>query len=234
MVTQTLFCHGFSARQIASLRHLIQREDGETFEISSSDGQKLVPQGLHLYNCTKPDLITQFVLASELSRDSQDRIFEIAVVPCTPDLREKIYQHGFMDYMMFPFVMEEVMYRLSVALEKISSNLKIANFAKDELVQKACEFMFGRLDQIVHLDELTIHCSTNRNTLNNRFMSELGQSPISWHREKRLIRTSELLTEGRDTITDIAQKMGFADSNNFSTAFKKRFGQSPRNYRKMK
>lgn len=213
---------------------MVRRGEGEAFDIHSSDGQKIVPKGLHLYNCTQPYLITQFELASELSRDSQDRIFEIAVISCTPDLREKIYQRGYMDYMMFPFVLEEVLYRLGAALERISSNLRLPKFAKDDLVQKACEFMMERLDQFVNLDELASHCGTNRNTLHCRFVRELGQPPISWHREKRLIRASELITDGRETITDIAQKMGFSDSNNFSTSFKKKFGQSPRSYRKMK
>ena len=49
----------------------------------------------------------------------------------------------------------------------------------------------------------------------------------------RLHHAAQELIATRDTITEIALRCGFSDSNYFKDSFKKKYGVTPRNYRKM-
>jgi len=94
--------------------------------------------------------------------------------------------------------------------------------------------METRLDQPISICELSSAVGTNRNTLNSRFKKEFGMAPIGWHRERRLQRAADLIQNTNDPISKISGEVGFTDSNNFSTAFRKIHGVPPRHYRKMK
>ena len=64
------------------------------------------------------------------------------------------------------------------------------------------------------------------------FKKETGQSPIDYINKYRIEKAGILLKNTDKNITDIAQQVGFDDSNYFSRIFKKYNGVSPRYYRK--
>ncbi|WP_296899158.1 helix-turn-helix domain-containing protein [Thiohalocapsa sp.] len=51
-------------------------------------------------------------------------------------------------------------------------------------------------------------------------------------REQRLVRAQELLDTTNQQIQQIAEAIGFKRASDFGTAFKHRFGVTPRDYRK--
>lgn len=59
------------------------------------------------------------------------------------------------------------------------------------------------------------------------FKRSLGVSPKRYINDLRLEHAQSLLNAGYDTIAAVAEKVGFRDSKNFSTAFKKSFGYPP-------
>ncbi|WP_422369675.1 helix-turn-helix domain-containing protein [Pelagibius sp.] len=62
-----------------------------------------------------------------------------------------------------------------------------------------------------------------------------GVSPSRWIWTRRLERCREDLEDpklAKTSITTISYGWGFNDSTHFSRAFKKRFGQSPRDFRR--
>lgn len=69
-------------------------------------------------------------------------------------------------------------------------------------------------------------------TLHRQFVSQTGQTPQKYLNNLRLNRAKCLLRISDKSLTDIAFQCGFADSNNFSTLFKKTFGVSPSQMRK--
>ena len=45
--------------------------------------------------------------------------------------------------------------------------------------------------------------------------------------EHKMNYARTMLQQGREIVTDLADELGYRHYNNFSTAFKKRFGYSP-------
>ncbi|MBE7043007.1 MAG: AraC family transcriptional regulator [Ruminococcaceae bacterium] len=64
------------------------------------------------------------------------------------------------------------------------------------------------------------------------FKNETGQSPIDYINRYRIEKSTILLKNSDQSITNIAQKVGFDDSNYFSRIFKRYIGITPREYRK--
>jgi AraC-like DNA-binding protein len=58
-----------------------------------------------------------------------------------------------------------------------------------------------------------------------------GDSPSDLIKKIRLEKSKELLEEGELSISDIAYDNGFSSPGNFSTAFKKFYGDTPAQYR---
>ena len=57
-------------------------------------------------------------------------------------------------------------------------------------------------------------------------------STFDYLREQRLARAQALLASGDRQIQRIADDIGFKRTGDFATAFKRRFGLTPREYRK--
>jgi AraC-like DNA-binding protein len=64
------------------------------------------------------------------------------------------------------------------------------------------------------------------------FKQETGRSPMAWLNEQRLRRAASLLEQTAHPIQEIATLCGFNCPFYFSKAFRRRFRQSPQNYRK--
>ena len=64
------------------------------------------------------------------------------------------------------------------------------------------------------------------------FKQSFGQSPHRYHVGRRIERAKALLAGQTQSITEIAQTIGFAETSSFSSAFRKLTGLSPREYRR--
>lgn len=64
------------------------------------------------------------------------------------------------------------------------------------------------------------------------FKKVTGFSPVQYLLFVRLDKAAELLRGEENPISEVAAACGFSDSNYFSRQFRRRFGQSPRDYRR--
>ena len=71
------------------------------------------------------------------------------------------------------------------------------------------------------------------NHLSRRFRRSAGIGLHEYIVFVRLHHAAQELIATGDTITDIALRCGFSDSNYFKDSFKKKYGVTPRDYRKM-
>jgi transcriptional regulator GlxA family with amidase domain len=60
----------------------------------------------------------------------------------------------------------------------------------------------------------------------------MGTSPAQYQMDIRLKKAQELLTTTNHSITKIGETLGFSDTAQFSTFFRKRQNITPREYRK--
>lgn len=83
----------------------------------------------------------------------------------------------------------------------------------------------------IHVSDIAGHLGISRAYLNHAFQKELGISVQKFLIEFRLHKAANLLADTNDTIKEISAAVGYEDQLNFSKAFKKKFGISPKNYR---
>ncbi len=65
-------------------------------------------------------------------------------------------------------------------------------------------------------------------TFKRHFINEYKASPGKWLQDKRLQKAKETLELGKLTPSDIYLDFGYNNLSNFSTAFKNKFGCSPK------
>jgi AraC-like DNA-binding protein/mannose-6-phosphate isomerase-like protein (cupin superfamily) len=91
--------------------------------------------------------------------------------------------------------------------------------------QQACEKLT--------VAELSARAAMSERTFLRRFREATGVSPIEYVTRARIRRATEWLGDRRTglTITEVAFRCGFQDSNYFSRKFRQVMGTSPRRYR---
>ena len=80
--------------------------------------------------------------------------------------------------------------------------------------------------------QLVARLGTNRTTLGARFQARFGQSPLAWLRAERMRHAAHLLAGSELSVAEVAAAVGYEDSNNFATAFRRHHGIAPRVFRK--
>ncbi len=81
------------------------------------------------------------------------------------------------------------------------------------------------------LTEIARQVGTNVRTLTKEFQALFGFSVIAYAREQRLQRARRLLEKSDSPIKTIAYQVGYQRDSDFVTAFKRRFGTTPKRYR---
>ena len=81
------------------------------------------------------------------------------------------------------------------------------------------------------VDELGREVFLSRMHLFRKLKALTGDSPSNLIKRIRLERSKELVEEGELSISDIAYETGFSTPGNFSTAFKKFYGNTPAKFR---
>ncbi len=79
--------------------------------------------------------------------------------------------------------------------------------------------------------DLARHVGTNEAKLMNSFKQLFGQTVFDYAQRLRMEKAKELLEETDISITEIAFQVGYEYSSNFTTAFKRFFGVTPRTTR---
>ena len=82
------------------------------------------------------------------------------------------------------------------------------------------------------IDELSRRFLMNPSTMKALFKSVYGASLASHIREHRMAQAAKLLTEGDESIAQIARAVGYESHSKFSTEFQKAYGALPTEYRK--
>ncbi len=80
-------------------------------------------------------------------------------------------------------------------------------------------------------DDLADRFSLSLRTLHRQLKQSTGLTPQRYLNRLRLIKARHLLRHSDESVTDIAYRCGFGDSNHFSTLFRREFSWSPRDIR---
>ncbi len=78
---------------------------------------------------------------------------------------------------------------------------------------------------------LANEASLSPSRLNVRFRLALGQSPMSYVGQWRMVVAARLLTDSDAQVQQVAGLVGYSDQPSFSRAFQRSYGLAPRDYR---
>lgn len=81
------------------------------------------------------------------------------------------------------------------------------------------------------LGEIARQAATSERTLNRRFKSETGQTPMQWLNGIRIRHAEELLETSSAGVETISRLVGFASATNFREQFRRLVGVAPQSYR---
>jgi AraC family transcriptional regulator, activator of mtrCDE len=101
----------------------------------------------------------------------------------------------------------------------------------DQRIAAALAAIFARPSEPFTVESLARIAGMSRATFAARFVRLFGRSPISFLRDVRLRRASELLVTTELSVESIGRKAGFPSRSNFSRAFRLRYGVDPSGFR---
>lgn len=102
-----------------------------------------------------------------------------------------------------------------------------------ERIHRVTGYLYEHLGEEITLPHLAAHFAVSPSHLSRTFKQATGFGLREYLVNLRIQRACELLLSTTLSITDIADKCGFNDSNYFGDAFRKAIGVSPRDYRKL-
>jgi len=93
------------------------------------------------------------------------------------------------------------------------------------------ERLHATLDAPVSLSELASEAGVHRVHVGRTFRAYFGCSIGDYHRQLRIQWAARELAAGDDTLSNIAQRAGFADQSHFTRVFRQWMGTTPQHYR---
>jgi len=104
--------------------------------------------------------------------------------------------------------------------------------ALDERIRRAVDFLTEKMREPLSLDSLARACGLSVSRLAHLFREQIGMPPQHYLEELRLQRAAQLLRSTGLRIGEVAAETGYTGAFYFSSRFRKKFGQSPSEYRR--
>ena len=102
----------------------------------------------------------------------------------------------------------------------------------DRVVGRALGLLHGQLDRRWTTDDLADEIGLSRSAFAERFTRLIGQPPMRYLAQQRLVQASVLLKETSDPIARIAYHVGYESEASFNRAFRREYGVPPAAWRK--
>ncbi len=105
------------------------------------------------------------------------------------------------------------------------------NHPMRKTIRRACFLMRQRSGEPLCPEELAVELNTGYTYFRRMFRKYTGISPKRYHSQLRLQRVKRALRDSAGSVSEIADKFGFASPFHLSNWFKKETGLSPRDWR---
>lgn len=222
------------------------------YTVTTSDGSDAIEKALE----TIPDIIVcdvnlsgkdGFEISKALKKDLRTSHIPIIILTALGNEQSMIMglQSGVDQYLTKPFSLpilrqslsnllynrEKLRYYYTNNIYKVEPETKFG-FPEQEFITKMNTIIFRNMDNSdFSVEELAENLKVSRVQLYRKVKAILGMSISDHINNIRLERAAELLKDNDFTISEIAYTVGFSSPNYFSTAFKNKFGFSPKEYK---
>lgn len=167
-------------------------------------------------------------------------VSEQPIIPLQVDNILYSYFHSVLNY--FPLQKPPASHLLRIKFEELiinilssTQNSPVASYF-DQLQQSSKisirEIMECNFPYNMKLEEYARLSGRSLSTFNRDFKKEFATSPSKWLTERRLEHARFLLETTDHSVNEVAFQSGFENPSHFSRVFKKKFGNTPLNYRR--
>ena len=102
----------------------------------------------------------------------------------------------------------------------------------DRIVGNALNALHARPAHAWALEELAREAGTSRSVLAKRFQQLVGNSPMQYLTQWRMLLAANLLRRSSASLASIAEDVGYQTDTAFSRAFRREFGSPPARWRR--
>lgn len=160
----------------------------------------------------------------------------------TPEAKLKGFACGGVDYITKPFITQEVLIRIELQIINLRlkksfeallapSNTLSHQSREKALFIKAVRMMKTHLSNPPTLLEISFNIGCNPHKLTEIFRHQTGKTVFEFFQNLRLEKARLLLEQGDLQIQVIASKVGYKNAGDFTRAFIRQYGISPKLYK---
>lgn len=131
------------------------------------------------------------------------------------------------------FIKSQLFMLFYILFNKCSSrNVQKKDYKSLEKMKLILKFVENNYMEKISIEDVAKEVSLSQSHFMKYFKNTMGTSFIDYLNEYRLTMASRLLISSDSSVLDIAAEVGFDNLSYFNRSFKKRFQQTPREYRK--
>jgi len=212
-------------------------------------------EGLALAKSQLPDLIVADIMmplvdgitmCQNVKEDPMLSHIPVILLTAKSDIEDQIsgYKYGADAYVVKPFNLELLKSQIDGfikarrKLQKTFQNGFAPNLQKTSLNQLDINFL-QKMETVIHetyghsnfnIEDLAQEMNMSRSSFYRKFVSLTEITPNDYLRKYRINKSIELMNEGTRNLGEISEICGFSTPGNYSVAFKKEKGISPKQY----
>jgi len=171
------------------------------------------------------------------SSSTKSNSFSITLSTTDPDMQDALSRLLFqsenagMEQILMPITKQEIHARLllgphSGALRKMLWHENTAS-----RIYRATQEIRQNLTQPIVIGDLAALLGMSNSAFFEHFKSITGTSPLQYQKDLRLLKARDWLKSSRDKVSDVAFRMGYESSAQFSREYSRKFGNSPKSDR---
>ncbi|MGZ3684630.1 MAG: helix-turn-helix transcriptional regulator [Bdellovibrionota bacterium] len=143
----------------------------------------------------------------------------------------KVLARGALDGEELDFLARQIVAEvLRAAYPEAEHEPKARDLSAESLAVRGIKFIEANLFEPLELDEIAKRSGGSVSTLLRRFKEEVGMTPYSYIKSRRMEEALRLLQKGDHNVGDVALLVGYENFGAFSEAFKSKYGKSPSSF----
>ncbi len=148
------------------------------------------------------------------------------------DYARTAFKSGICDYLLKPVRPAQIVEIVGTALRLRRQTAPEAAEATPRLIQAVTDFVEANLARPLSLDDIAKATFVSPCHLSRKFKALAGCTITAFIQNRRLEKAADLLRATEESVTEIADQVGFTNPSYFATCFKTARGQTPQQYRK--
>lgn len=118
----------------------------------------------------------------------------------------------------------------STLANEVSPTKKARDIANTSISELMSEYMKENIFSSLTLKDVCTHFMLGKTQVCKIFRESMGQSPMEYYMNLKIKEAKKLIREKDYSVGQIAEMLGYSTIHNFSRAFKKSVGMSPKSY----